>query len=698
MSQAMIDPDQDIKFLLRPDLEELVRENEELSGGKYHRELEVFEEFSEKFGFRDLVERIGKIYQRIGKANAHSKREKVEKDRREDDFETYIARDYNIEQIEPGLVFIERQSRLKSGRPDIKAIDKNGNRVYIELKINEEDVESQIREIHRHLNGDKESRIIFVSPEIKPRIYYTFERDIENNRLSLYTVNEISRGQDYQINQFDPIIFNDQDRKEAERPRERKKRKVDTGIVDSGNSGRREKKNVEKNDSDEKQKTGLIFNTISEDNNEFSFEDCERISTGSINENVERKFTQGAPLFYQLMEYYDIFENQEEREKYKRPIQVSRKQLSMLEGLVSSPETQESYEELNKYKYWFIPAKTMEEIMTKSIMSVKDPKKRREFDKGYDKSFRLNVDITKLISREISLQAHANQNVKERYGVLRKLFKETVENLTELLNEVSYIDKDIKKYRGVLLDCIKKAEENDIENNLVAKISKGLYFDHKHFMNRAINDFNRLKLKRLEVLDNIDPNLSMAYFCHSPGFLFEPLGMFEPNSEGNIELSYDIIVSYFLHDHDFYKSIFDNLVVNYEEKFPNETKPKVNNSSIVAPEKTDNTQIINIPETLLRDSIVNCHSHHFSGYEPWINYLVEDITSTGYDCQEIELFSKSLSEARFPNRFRNRDSRPQMSDLETFSQDIKLKYLIHRKIPTGKELSDLYNADIKNGD
>ena len=33
-----------------------------------------------------------------------------------------------------------------------------------------------------------------------------------------------------------------------------------------------------------------------------------------------------------------------------------------------------------------------------------------------------------------------------------------------------------------------------------------------------------------------------------------------------------------------------------------------------------------------------------------------------------------------------------MHDLETFSQDVKLNYLIHKKIPTSDELENLYQS------
>ena len=100
----------------------------------------------------------------------------MEKDRREDDFEKYLIRDNNLEKIEPGLRFIDNQFRLLSGRPDLKALDSEQRKVYLELKINGEDVDSQIREVHRHLNGDKNARVIFVAPEITPRFYFSFQK------------------------------------------------------------------------------------------------------------------------------------------------------------------------------------------------------------------------------------------------------------------------------------------------------------------------------------------------------------------------------------------------------------------------------------------------------------------------------------------------------------------------------------------
>ena len=234
--------------MIRKSLEDVLVQTERLSGGKFHRDLKVFEDIARKFEFSELTERIDEVYKRIGSSIAIKKQEKVEKDRREDDFEKYMARDNNLEKVESGLRFLNRQHRLKSGRPDLRARDKEEKTVYLELKMNDEDVHSVIREVYRHLNGDKNARVIVVAPEIKPRLFFTFEQFIDNGRLSLYEVEEVTRGQDYRIKRFDSSRLTEEDKTEAEKPLERtRKKKIDTGIVDCGGSKSLKKNGSEKN-------------------------------------------------------------------------------------------------------------------------------------------------------------------------------------------------------------------------------------------------------------------------------------------------------------------------------------------------------------------------------------------------------------------------------------------------------------------
>jgi RecB family endonuclease NucS len=109
----------------------------------------------------------------------------------EDDVETLIVN--NIELVEEGMKFLDKQVEITGGRIDILARDRKGKLCVIEVKIRSEDRELIYQCAYYPTQFKFPVRMIAICPEYDPRIYEGLKRvkDVEFKKFALDTDNQI---------------------------------------------------------------------------------------------------------------------------------------------------------------------------------------------------------------------------------------------------------------------------------------------------------------------------------------------------------------------------------------------------------------------------------------------------------------------------------------------------------------------------
>lgn len=103
----------------------------------------------------------------------------------------------NIEDLEPGLKFIERQRAIGKWAVDMFASDSEGNNVLIELKtknLNRDEIHKLTGQVSKYFNGLKKKaqnlRLFIVLPRSNndkiDDLYQGLQHWIEDNKVSLY--------------------------------------------------------------------------------------------------------------------------------------------------------------------------------------------------------------------------------------------------------------------------------------------------------------------------------------------------------------------------------------------------------------------------------------------------------------------------------------------------------------------------------
>jgi hypothetical protein len=530
--------------MIRKNLEDFLAQNEELEGGRFHRDLEEVEEIAKNLGFLDLQERFDIIYKAIGRANAHKKRVRVEKDRREDDFEKYLIRDNNLEKIEPGLRFIDNQFRLLSGRPDLKALDSEQRKVYLELKINGEDVDSQIREVHRHLNGDKNARVIFVAPEITPRFYFSFQKEIEEGRLTLRTVQEVKRGQEYNFSSFDPSEYlrrAEEISDEEERRNKKRTKRRDTGIVNVG--GKNESKNGKKkneNGSSDSLVVSHSFQDNGDDTHRPEHVDVAFPKKGISEESYEeyKRNAPGYPKFYNILILYGIIDGDRKKHLVRRKTtEVIRKEL---ERLVSCFELEDQLEHSDRTRVasqkavivgkadsdgrYFLPLDRCSSQDERFITEA------NSFENDTRAKF---YQMIKIISDHLLYPRNCNYHINpnEEFGNISDQISPTEDDMANRWKSMD-IEQRMKviEQMGARFDEVMGGLDRGDSGRIIGgfcRLVNRVAFDRpeeeREFAKEAVkfryarifSEFLKLKLRRTRQLLRVDRNLAEAYFTYS---------------------------------------------------------------------------------------------------------------------------------------------------------------------------------------
>lgn len=370
-----IDPKQDEMAiaLLRPDLEELIRENEELGPGKANKQIMLAREMIQKYGLTELEERLNNHALTIAwETLASSFSPILEQDLAENALRDYLADLGDLSVIEQGLRFKRAEDVLRSGRQDILAVDQKDEDVTIELKARPYNRSEVIYEVKKY-HGETGNRGIFVAPTIKPDLFFALKDQYDAGRLSFYEVEEVERGTDYRFREITADDFTESDEEKAARVLEqsqrrgRSRQRQTEGVINfrkrngqSENGNGRPKKKTSKRKKKEKSEavtqteptkqydpprpTKLTFELIEERTLEpgetlpdltplVGFDGAEAIPTGTFGQPPE-----DSSYLYKVMVHENIGnENQHNRDRYAGTIYVRQGVKSDLERLLANP-------------------------------------------------------------------------------------------------------------------------------------------------------------------------------------------------------------------------------------------------------------------------------------------------------------------------------------------------------------------------
>lgn len=161
--------------------------------GSYYKESHSFE--AEAMHYSECAEFSEYIFQSSKEKFKELDTKKVLNQIPEKHLEDYLAN--NIEALEPGLKFIERQKSIGKWSADIFASDIQGNDVLIELKsknLNRDEIHMLTGQVSKYFNGLKKKahnlRLIIVLPKSnKDRfddLYQGLHHWVEQNKVTLF--------------------------------------------------------------------------------------------------------------------------------------------------------------------------------------------------------------------------------------------------------------------------------------------------------------------------------------------------------------------------------------------------------------------------------------------------------------------------------------------------------------------------------
>ena len=161
-----------LNSVLKRKLEDKILEMIDLPKGRTDRHILNYIQIAKEHSFQDSLTILERIVYEIGEAQitriARAAQPRNEPERA---LEDYLSQGTHLTEIESGLRYEGRQRRIKSGRTDIHALDKDKKSVTIELKAADYDSAKVHLQLLKYM-GEKDQRVIFVAPEIKADLYF----------------------------------------------------------------------------------------------------------------------------------------------------------------------------------------------------------------------------------------------------------------------------------------------------------------------------------------------------------------------------------------------------------------------------------------------------------------------------------------------------------------------------------------------
>jgi hypothetical protein len=190
-------------------------------------------ELARKMGWQDLVDGFDLVYSEVGRIQTlraiGKKRNKKKRNLRERHFQNYIINKPQVlTQLEPGLRFVREEKPIRSGRPDIDAIDKDQNKARIELKANDYDSVSTHVKLRKYLLEDdtEKARVFFIAPSVKPDLFFSLRDFQKAGRIRFFEYEKLNG--DYSFKEVQADYFKEPVDIDWSR---RKRQTADNGLI-----------------------------------------------------------------------------------------------------------------------------------------------------------------------------------------------------------------------------------------------------------------------------------------------------------------------------------------------------------------------------------------------------------------------------------------------------------------------------------
>lgn len=625
---------------IRKRLDDKIIDLIDLPLGKTDKDLELYMSLAEEHGLEDEKDILLRLsYEKLREVIRAKTSPRKTRKQKEKELEDFLSMDDNLRLLEPGLSFLSRQEVIESGRLDILAKDREDRKAVVELKMGKYVSKDVFWQLTKYMNERPNDRAFFVAPVIKPDLYYALRGHIEAGRLVMYEAKELEES--YKFKKIGEENLPKNGRKNLDTSK-RKRSNKDLITIVAGTTEQVKRRSKGK--------------MISEDWSCY-------------------------PFYYQMILLHNLSPN--DNANYLLPFKTDVRTKQQLTGLLKTPEL-DRWAELYDEEFDCDPDLNPP-IDPRTVPKVRYRKQAELGQKGERIFHSLLIECNQLT--ELALRYISGYGAPPTLENLGSLRKELNGLLLDFDNPSSSDMKTLKKYLTDLVgSCINKLPDK--------RYAEGLRSMNRLPKEHIINELIRVKIQRAQALEFIDPVLAQAYLRYSITS-DNAIGLMRNEvPDYTFHLGHQRIKKYLERDKELYQSILNNLEVIE----PSQALGTKQNKNQNQHQTTPSEEVAYLPIIEIRKAILNGNPDRFIGYERWVDYLVEDIASAKYSKEEHQAFAAALTKANLSKPFRNRDARPQMHGLETFSQDITLDYILKGKVPSAEELKELYRRDLSQED
>jgi hypothetical protein len=665
--------------VLKRKLEDRILEMIDLPTGKIDRHIQDYILIAKEHGFLDSLEILERIVYEIGDLQI-SRMIAPQRSRNEPEriLEDYLSIGTNLAEIELGLQYKGRQKRIKSGRTDIHAIDRNGKPVTIELKAGEYDSAKVHLQLLKY-TGEQDHRVIFVAPEIKPDLYFALKQHVQEGRLSFV---KMTRERDSYA--FVPIDVDDFPEPEQLQWETRIKPTGPRDIIRIVSASRRngcsiqgikslvdsKNVNVEEQPEDDCLSAEVWFN--------YPYHIKVMMLCGLIPE--ERAL--------ELVDYYT------------KPILCAKTLVSHLQDLTHPSKLEQALQNQIKFANQNISkeqAQDFTEFVDDYISKELHPNKKEL------KALRNHFKIQNLLRKELEFYQIAlfktlsglrglsgPERAKEYEGLSTAIVQLTQNNSAQRMLRASKNHVGRKLYHRILRN-LRKTLSPDYKEVV------SLLIEDKDFTNFALLvEFGKVKVARYHQLQKVDQLLARAYFSFSPDVLKlidsveeKIVHTSEPNNQSTKPLI--DIATYILQDNMLYKEILRGL---YNPKSTAITPP----TKISIEFRKELEDIPPHPTHLREEAIRGLSTTILNGNTTYlpddshlrILYFMEDVYNSQLEIKQIKGLEETFHKFNFSRKTRKKEDFPSEIKVRNFFDDVTLQYVHKGKVPTKEELGWLY--------
>jgi len=454
------------KSLVKKKLEDKILDIIDMPVGTSDKNLFDYIRIAQKHNFSNeellLKDLALETFEKLLEQSSNPKKKRAQPEK---ELEDYLSKGNNLERIEEGLTYLSRQYCIKSGILDIKAEDIESKPVSIELKFDDYSTEKVTDQLKGYLNERKGERVLFVAPEVRPIIFYRLKEFYDEGRLLFFHVKK--NGEDYDFEKVNESNLPEARHLNLDVSPKQKKDDSDSDTITLFKPKRQKKKRKHKKNEAKKES------------------DIDWV---------------GSSLQYKvlILGRPDLRNN----EKYREPILIDAEKMSSLQELEETSKLEEFITVSEKEKYFMMKREGIDKIQLtkKERKDILDG--LESFNDKYDTYFdTISSKFIDTINLPVGPTTYA-----EALGT----FKNIEEELNNLITEIKYDDKGLKKLRAALNSAMKKHPNTNKE------YCKQFLWTSSYKPPKKMLELIQLKILRTELLKEVDEEIALSYLLFGP--------------------------------------------------------------------------------------------------------------------------------------------------------------------------------------